>query len=161
MEQTSVIESVSNNIIALIFLSYALGALINVLIVKKTWYKKLSNFNFVGDRTSRLIGILICRKIITNTPLGKFNTKLHFKGKATLEKMQELRKEMTSAEIGHLIAFIFLMILCLIYIIIQKDWIIIISLFVANIFLNFYLVLLQQFNKRRIDRFIKILEQKT
>ena len=66
---------------------------------------------------------------------------------------------MNDAEIGHLIGFYVLLLLCLVYIFLGKNWKLILFIFVMNIILNLYLVFLQQYNKRRVNRFLKFFEK--
>ncbi|MHA8061487.1 hypothetical protein PQG22_09440 [Aquirufa beregesia] len=61
---------------------------------------------------------------------------------------------MTHAEIGHLLGFIFVSIFALVKFY-KTEWYFGLTIMGVNIFMNLYPCLLQQQNKRRIDRLIK------
>ncbi len=67
--------------------------------------------------------------------------------------MTEIRKEMTIAEISHLIGFIFVTVIAL-YKSISYNYLFGLTIMIVNILMNLYPSLLQQENKRRIDRLI-------
>lgn len=87
--------------------------------------------------------------------MGVFNQKLKYKGKLNQERLVKLKHEMTLSEVGHMIAFYFLLLINLLFVYLKVDWRYIIVFFMLNIIFNFYLVLLQQYNKRRIDKLLK------
>jgi len=154
-------ESFSNNIIALIFLSYAIGSVLHTVFDKYKWYHKYYSLQFLSDALSKKLRLPAIGQFIVNSIFGKFNPHLTYKGKADIEKLKNLHKVMIGAELGHLIAFIFLVIVCIIYIVIQKNWMITLGLFVANIFLNLFLVFIQQYNKRRVKRILDRMEYRS
>lgn len=64
--------------------------------------------------------------------------------------LQNIRHEMTKAEIGHWIGFLFVILVILI-LVFRHIYLFAGVLFVVNIFANTYPSLLQQFNKRKLD----------
>jgi hypothetical protein len=94
--------------------------------------------------------------VIRKTILGLFNKNLRLKGKADLETLKTLKIEMGYAEEGHLVAFYFLVLVNILFVFFGLDWRYIVLFFILNIVFNMYLVLLQQFNKRRIDRVLEV-----
>jgi len=73
-----------------------------------------------------------------------------------MNQLTELRKEMTFSEISHLIGFGFVTIFALAKFI-NGTYLFGLIIMIVNVLLNLYPSLLQQENKRRIDRLIKIL----
>ena len=86
--------------------------------------------------------------------MGRFNQKLKFKGGPNQEKLEQLKKNMTYAENNHLIAFIILQILVVILAFMEIEMWQIVSYTLLNIIFNLYLVFLQQYNKRKIDKIL-------
>ncbi|MGS2740839.1 glycosyl-4,4'-diaponeurosporenoate acyltransferase CrtO family protein [Sinomicrobium sp. M5D2P17] len=117
--------------------------------MKTEYYKKLSNLNFI---TNKNIGIEYFKRIVKNTFFKFFNQKIKLKNKKT--DLSEIRKEMTIAEISHLIGFIFVTVIAL-YKSISQSYVFGLTIMIVNILMNLYPVLLQQENKRRIDKLIK------
>mgnify|MGYP003467734050 FL=1 len=71
-----------------------------------------------------------------------------------------LRDEMTKSEIGHLVGFLFVSIFVLLKIYTQ-NYLFALIMMMTNIVLNLYPSLLQQLNKRRIDKAIPIFHRNT
>ena len=120
-----------------------------------TFYSKISEFNFIKKETTyKVIGMNFFKWMVRNTFFKYFNQKLKFNNRPSISQLQEIRKEMTYSEISHYIAFIFILIvLVIIFWSGQVSYAII--LFVFNIIFNLYPSLLQQQNKKRIDRILK------
>lgn len=134
--------------------------LLNALIKNSAFYAKLANFHFVSsDKFNKAIGLYAFAWIVKNTFFKFFNQKIKLDKKLTYGELIELRKEMTIAEISHLIGFIFVT-----YFALQKgvsDSVLFgLTIMLINTLMNFYPSLLQQFNKRRLDRLIKITERR-
>ncbi|WP_228413791.1 hypothetical protein [Chryseobacterium sp. CH21] len=83
-----------------------------------------------------------------------FNQKLKLKSKIQKSSLIILRNEMTKSEIDHLIGFIFVSIFAFIKIL-ENNFVFAMIMMIVNILMNLYPSLLQQENKRRIDKFIK------
>ncbi len=71
--------------------------------------------------------------------------------------IKNIRNEMTKAEIDHLFAFIFVSISIVVQFYNQK-YALVLTLLIVNIVMNLYPALLQQQNKRRIDKLISRFE---
>lgn len=80
--------------------------------------------------------------------------KLNLNSTADIDDLHILRKEMTKAELSHLLAFLFMAVFSLVLLLKGKFLFALIMLLV-NILMNLYPSLLQQQNKRRIDKLIK------
>lgn len=140
-------------------ISWIVGMIFHALLQNSTFYKKqLSDLNFIkSDRLNQLIGLDFFKWIVKNTFFKFFNPKLHLKTKVDKTDLDALRKEMTTAEISHLIAFMFV---CFFAVdkFLQSDFLFGCTMMIVNIGMNLYPSLLQQANKRRIDTFVKKLQ---
>lgn len=142
--------------IAVSFISWIVGMFFNAVLTKTKYYEKLSNLNIITSKSlNRNIGVGVIKWYILHTPFKYFNQKLKVKGKAGVSQLNELRKEMTYAEIGHLIGFIFVSVFVVVNLF-RANYLGALIVMVINILMNLYPSLLQQENKRRIDRLIKI-----
>ncbi|EIJ38481.1 hypothetical protein JoomaDRAFT_1466 [Galbibacter orientalis DSM 19592] len=139
--------------ISISFISWIVGMLFNSILVKTEFYKKISNFNFIESETlNNNIGLSYFKWIVKNTLFKFFNQKITLKNKKM--NLREVRKEMTIAEISHLIAFIFVSIIA-IYKGFTQSFLLGLIIMLVNLLMNLYPSLLQQENKRRIDKLIK------
>jgi len=139
--------------VSISFISWIVGMIFNSILVKTEYYKKLSNLNFIESKTlNKNIGIEYFKWIVKNTFFKFFNQKIKLKNKKT--ELTEIRTEMTIAEISHLIGFIFVTFIA-IYKSISHDYLFGLTIMIVNILMNLYPSLLQQENKRRIDKLIK------
>ena len=131
------------------------GLIINNAIKNKPFYANLSNLNFVkSDRTNRYLGVLLFRKIIVNSFWKYLNQSLKVSDRPDNRKLIALRNEMTYAEVSHLIAFICVLIAAVIFEANRLYKGAFIPILVSNVIFHLYPPLLQQYNKRRIDRII-------
>ena len=144
------------NPIFLIFASYGLGVLGTGILKFVGIYDWFEGHNYICDTTTRNLGVLKLGWVIRKSFLGKFNQKLKFKGGLNEEKLIQLKSNMTFAENNHLIGFILLQVLLVFLAYYRIELWQIISYSLLNIIFNLYLVFLQQFNKRRIDRILKM-----
>ena len=80
--------------------------------------------------------------------------------KPNMNNLIELREGMIYAEVVHLIGFAYVIVRIVVNIINDEHHSMIVPLFTMNIIMNFYPVLVQQLNKRRIDRLLKALESR-
>ena len=139
--------------ISISIISWIVGMILNSILVKTEHYNKISNLNFAEGRTlNKSIGIEYFKWIVTNTFFKFFNQKIKLENKKT--DLTEVRREMTIAEISHLIGFIFVTFVA-IYKTIDSNYVFGITIMVVNILMNLYPSLLQQENKRRIDKLIE------
>lgn len=135
------------------FISWIVGMVINAILVNTRIYKHISHLNFIkSDAINQNIGIERFAWIIKNTFFKYFNQKIKFEARKI--EFLAIRKEMTIAEVSHLIAFVFVCFFAIYYgsrISILYG----LMILIVNIFMNLYPSLLQQKNKRRIDELIK------
>lgn len=138
--------------VSISFISWLIGLIGNGILMKMEFYHKLSNFNFIRSGTAnKYLGIKYFQWIVKNTPFKFFNQKIKLKnGKADL---LEIRKEMTYSEIGHLIGFVFVLPFAAYYGI-KYSALFGLIIMAINVLMNLYPSLLQQENKRRLDRLI-------
>ena len=148
------------NPIFLIFTSYAFGVLGTWLFRLLGVYGYFEDHHYIGDKLTKRLGVLQLGWLIRHSFMGKFNQKLTFKGGLNEEKLGQLKRDMTFAENNHLIAFVLLQLL-IGYLALSgiEPWQII-SYTLLNIIFNLYLVFLQQFNKRRIDRILQSIKSR-
>ncbi|MCG1037672.1 hypothetical protein [Polaribacter sargassicola] len=139
--------------ISICFISWIIGMIFNSILQKTEYYQKLSNLNFIeSKRLNKKIGIQYFKWIVKNTFFKFFNQKLKIDNNKV--DLNEIRKEMTYAEISHLIGFIFV-IFFVIYKSFTHNLLFGFVIMIINILMNLYPSLLQQENKRRIDKLLK------
>lgn len=145
--------------ISITFSSWIIGMLFYAPIRYKDFHKhSLENFNFLPSKPlNTFIGLDVFKWIVRNTFFKFFNPKLNLRLKRRIElkDLRNLRLEMISAEISHLIAFVLVCIAAVVVGLVYS-WQFGVVLMLVNIVLNLYPALLQQQNKRRIDRFINL-----
>jgi len=139
---------------AICVISWIVGMVINAVLIKTALYKnKLTKLNFItNENLNRYIGIDLFKWIIIHSFFRYFNPKLSVKKKIRPSELPDLRNEMTMAEINHLIAFFFVNIFVLIKLI-EGYHLFVLVILLVNIMMNLYPTLLQQQNKRRIDKY--------
>ncbi|WP_167397992.1 glycosyl-4,4'-diaponeurosporenoate acyltransferase CrtO family protein [Pedobacter paludis] len=139
--------------ISITFISWIVGMIINAFLIKTTFYdKNLTSLNFIkSKKLNKRIGIGIVKWIVKNTFFKFFNPNLKMKRKIELSELDQLRKEMTLAEINHLIAFGFVAIFAIVAVV-KSNYMSALIMMLVNILMNLYPSLLQQENKRRIDK---------
>lgn len=132
------------------------GITINGILKKTAFYNNhLSNLNFIKSETlNKWIGVNMVKWIVKNTPFKYINQKLHLKNKIEKADLYQLRQDMTSSEIDHLIGFVFVAAFALVKFY-KTQWLFGLTIMAVNILMNLNPSLLQQQNKRRIDRLIK------
>ena len=142
--------------ISIAVISWIVGMTINALLRNTEFYKlKLTNLNFLeSEKMNKIIGINIFKWIVKNTFFKFFNQKLKLKNKIERADLNKLRNEMTISEINHLIGFAFVTIFVL-WKFYNLNFLLSWVMMIANMVLNLYPSLLQQENKRRIDKLIK------
>ena len=125
-----------------------IGMIVNKFIQNSKFYKKISNLNFVKNKSIyNGIGVKITKWFVTKTIWKYFNPNLKIMKKPNYEDLKNLKKEMTNAEISHLIAFILVNFFVTFLFFNQKITFGLILL-ILNILLNFHPALLQQENKK-------------
>lgn len=143
-------------------ISWTVGIIINALLSKTDFYqKKLSSLNFIeNEKVNYWLGLEPYKWVIMHSFFKYFNPKLSIKKKILVGELGGYRLEMTTAELNHLFAFVFMGILILIKIF-HGLYLFAMVMLLVNILMNLYPCLLQQQNKRRIDRYLYILNQRS
>ena len=142
------------NPIALIFMSYGIGAMLTGVLKSVGLLDKLSHHNYISDGLTKKIGALHFGWLVKNSFMRFFNQNVYLKGKRDKATLEKLIDEMTQAEVGHLIGFLFVLIVNIYMLISGADILFVVGIFLANIVFNLYLVFIQQYNKRRIKRLL-------
>ncbi|QDO94687.1 hypothetical protein FNB79_12190 [Formosa sediminum] len=138
--------------ISISFISWIVGMILNSILVKTEYYEKLSNLNFIVSRNlNKKIGIGYFKWIVKNSFFKFFNQKIKLENKKV--ELTEIRKEMTLAEISHLIGFVFVIFFA-VYKSFTHNLLFGLTIMIVNVLMNLYPSLLQQENKRRIDKLI-------
>jgi len=138
--------------ISMSFISWIVGMVFNGILMKTEYYEKVSNLNFIKNKQLiKRIGIKYFKWIVKNTFFKFLNQKIKLENKSA--DLIEIRREMTLSEISHLIGFVFVVIVA-IYKTITIGIIFGLTMMVPNILMNLYPSLLQQENKRRIDKIL-------
>ncbi len=142
--------------ISIAFISWILGMIVNTYVRKTDFYSiRLSNLNFIeSDKLNNSIGLNYFKWIVKNSFFKFFNQKIKIDRKIEKIDLVNLRNEMTKSEIDHLIAFVFVIIIAVIKSI-KFDLIFGMTIMMVNVLMNLYPSLLQQENKRRIDKLIQ------
>ena len=142
--------------IAITFISFMVGMIINGILKRTAFYNnKLTNLNFIkSEKLYKWIGVDLVKWIVKNTPFKYFNQKLKVNSKIEKSDLVKLRQEMTSSEIDHLIGFVFVTIFAMVKFY-KSDWLFGLTIMIVNILMNLNPSLLQQQNKRRIDKLIE------
>ncbi|MCU0444059.1 MAG: hypothetical protein MUE85_04020 [Microscillaceae bacterium] len=132
--------------------SWMIGIIFNGIFGKTDFYKKLSNLNFIESKSlNKNIGMKYFKWLVKNTFFKFLNQKIKLEKKN--DDLKNIRNEMTLAEISHLVGFMFVA-LWAIYFSFRVNLLYGLTIMIPNIFLNLYPSLLQQENKRRIDKLI-------
>jgi len=142
--------------LSITIISWLVGMVVTALIRKSGFYKKyLSHLNFITNETvNRAIGLAPFKWIVKNTFFKYLNQKLKLKSKKEMGQLHEIREEMTYAEVSHWVGFVFVTGFAVAKTV-QGECMSALAMMLVNILLNAYPSLLQQENKRRIDKLIK------
>ena len=142
--------------ISISFISWIVGMIGNAIFRKNASYKNFSHLNFIkSEALNKSIGLQYFKWIVKNTFFKYFNANIRSKNKIDLAQLHQLRLEMTYSEISHLIGFGFVAIFALVKFI-KGEFLFGLIMMIVNTLMNLYPSLLQQANKRRIDRLIRI-----
>jgi len=148
--------------LSIVFISWIVGMVINTLLSKTDFYQqRLSNLNFIkNEKLNAIIGLELFKWIIMHSFFKYFNPKLSIKKRIVISELGAYRSEMTKAELGHLFAFLFTGIFIVIKIA-NGLYLFAAVMLLLNVIMNLYPGLLQQQNKRRIDRYFQLLNQRS
>jgi len=148
--------------LSIVFISWIVGMVITALLSKTDFYQqRLSNLNFIkNEKLNAMIGLEPFKWIIMHSFFKYFNPKLSIKKRIVISELGAYRSEMTKAELGHLFAFLFTGIFIVIKIA-NGLYLFAAVMLLLNVIMNLYPGLLQQQNKRRIDRYFQLLNQRS
>lgn len=139
--------------VSICFISWVVAIVANGILVKTPLYKKLENLHFIQNKNINKLLLVDCVKwVILNTFFKYFNQSI----KLTNQRpdLHALRHEMTLAEVSHLIGFLFVFLIAAYKSVVVSPLMGLIIMF-FNLLMNLCPSLIQQDNKRRIDRLIK------
>lgn len=132
--------------------------IVNGLLKNTSYYEQVTDLNFIqSEHLVKMLGLGLFKWIVKNTFFKYFNQKLTLKNKIELSELSELRKEMTYSELSHLIGCAFVTVFAA-YKGITIDYVFGLTIMLCNILLNLYPALLQQKNKRRINRLLSLVQ---
>ena len=142
--------------ISITFLSWIIAMLTTPALSKTKFYKNdLSNLNFIkNEKLNQILGIDAIRWITINTFFKIFNPRIKMQHQSAKNELNRMRNEMTKSEVDHLIGFLYVNIFVLIKFLNNEPFFAIVIFFV-NVLMNLYPSLLQQKNKRRIDKLLR------
>ena len=148
--------------LSIAFISWIIGMIISALIPKKgIFYQRLLSLNFIkNEKVNDAIGLQWFKWIIMHSFFRFFNPKLSIKKRILATELVDYRSEMITAELNHLFAFVFMGVFTLIKIF-QGLYLFALVMLLVNILMNLYASLLQQQNKRRIERYLNLLNQRS
>jgi hypothetical protein len=147
---------------AIAVISWVVGMIISALFSRTEFYqKRLCHLDFIKDeKVNQLLGLEPFKWVIIHSLFKFLNTKLSIKKRILASELVRYRSEMTTAELNHLFAFVFMGIFILIKIF-NGLYLFAMVMTIINILMNLYPSLLQQQNKRRIDRYLQLLKQRS
>ncbi|EMS33931.1 hypothetical protein C943_04250 [Mariniradius saccharolyticus AK6] len=136
--------------LSLSIVSWMVGIIGNALLLKTSYYEKLSHLNFIPSKAlNKTLGIGQFKWIVKNTFFRFLNQGIKVEGKNT--DLTAIRHQMTLAEVSHLIGFLFVAAFAL-FQTFNISLVFGLSMMIPNAIFNAYPSLLQQENKRRIDQ---------
>ena len=146
--------------ISIVFISFIVGMVMTALVRKTNFYSdKLSNLNFINSKfTNKVIGVGVVKWIVKNTFFRYLNPDLKFGKRMSISDVRSIRDKMTKSEIDHLFAFTFVTIF-VIRAFIDQNYSLAFIILLVNILMNLNPSLLQQQNKRRIDKLLYRVEK--
>jgi len=140
--------------LAITIVSWTAGMILTISLRNTKWYGGLSLDLVKSDAWNKGIGLGIFKWTVKNTFFKYLNQKLRLQGKTETGRLLELRDEMTFAELSHLVGFVFVAVFAAVKLM-NGLYMHAAACMLMNVLLNLYPSLLQQQNKRQIDRMIK------
>lgn len=136
-------------------LASIIGLSVNHAIKSRPFYSKISNLNFIkSEAANRYLGVILFKKVLVKSFWKDLNPTLKIAGRPDKAKLIALRSEMTTAEIGHLVALLCTFIAVIVMHERRYYEDAIIPILICNIIFHVYPPLVQQYNKRRLDKVI-------
>lgn len=152
--------NVLDNVILFMFLSFVVGVVVDPVLRRVTNYDWLSTrYLFAKQKTYERLGVMWFRRFLLVTPLGSFNRDIHITKERDLETLKATRDHMATAEMSHWVGFAFMLGMTPIAWV-NRGSTVGTSYLVFNLLGNVYPCLLQQYNKRRIERLILAMEKR-
>lgn len=128
-----------------------MGQFVTIPLFPSSYYK-IKPFELSGQIYEKL-GVALFKKIVRRGPFTVFSPTLRFPAERTVSALKALENEMRKAETSHLV--IFFMILLLVGYALFKGWFGAVAwLLLFNILFNGYPVLLQRYNRLKIQELI-------
>lgn len=141
--------------LSITIISWLVGIAFNTPLRKTKYYEKLSKLNLIESQSiQKALQLTWFKWVVKNTFFKYFNPKLKLGSKAEIGELKKLREEMTFAELNHLVGFCFVSMFVLVKLV-DGLFLLAVIMMIVNVLLNLYPSLLQQQNKKRIDRFLK------
>lgn len=149
-----------NNAIAVMFLSFIVGVVADLLLRRMPFYGWMSaRYLFADSKTYESLGVELFRKILLATPLRLFNSHIKLPKNRDLQLLKEIRKHIATAEVSHWVGFAVMMVLT-VYAWNSYGTKTGLSFVFFNTVGNLYPCLLQQYNKRRLYQLIAVIERR-
>jgi hypothetical protein len=146
--------------ISVLFVSFIVGIAFDGLLRRWEIYEWISTrYLFSNPKRYERLGVLWFRKFLFATPLRYLNQQICVPKERSPEALQEIRKHMATVEVSHWGAFGFMLALTAV-----AAWYRgmpgLFAFMAMNVLGNLYPCLLQQYNKRRLVRFMGALERR-
>lgn len=149
-----------NNAIAVMFLSFIVGVLADLVLRRTPFYGWMSTrYLFADSKTYVSLGVERFQKILLATPLRMFNTNIKLPKNRDLQLLKDIRKHIATAEVSHWVGFAVMMVLT-VYAWGSYGPKVGVSFVFFNTIGNLYPCLLQQYNKRRLYQLIAAVERR-
>lgn len=128
-----------------------LGGVIQVASFLPTRYFSIKDWERTG-RVYRMFGVQLFKRMLLRGPFSVLNSAIQYKGNRP--SLTQLASKMCDAEAAHLLIFCIIIIL-VIYFALRGWWSSAGWLMVFNIVLNLYPIMLQRYNRGRLNRILK------
>jgi len=120
------------------------------------WYYDIKAFERTGQIYERL-GIRLFKRLVRRGPLSIFNPTLRFPKEKTISALQDLDYEMRKAETGHVLIFM-LVLLFTSYALLRRWFDAVGWILAINFLINGYPIMLQRYNRIKLQELIQKLE---
>jgi hypothetical protein len=149
-----------NNPIVILFLSFFVGIIADPMLRRLTTYDWLSTrYLFASSKTYEKLGVLLYRKLLLANPFRMLNAKIFLTKNRDLASLKSVREAMATSEVSHWVGFVAMLGLT-IFAWWHRGSLVGLAYLFCNIIGNLYPCLLQQYNKRRLDQLISVLEKR-
>ncbi len=132
--------------------SWVVGIMGGAVLQRTRYFEALSGLNFIPSRaTNKALGVEWFKWVVKKSFFRFLNQDIRVDGRQA--DLASVRRHMTIAEINHLIGFLFVTCAAL-YQGFHVGPVFGLAMMISNVVLNVYPSLLQQENKRRLDRLL-------